>query len=251
MPHGDNHAPPAYVPYPAPVTGTEPLFPEALRLSTIAAALRGTQPLWAGLGVVRVRVFGSVARGEATPASDIDLLVDFDPSAPRGLLDLMRAREVFEAALGRRVDVVTPGALRPPLRGEILADAVDVLPVPDPAPRSHRAKRWRWRVYDLLGAIDRVAEYTAGHSLTTFQRDEIVQDAVLHTLARLGETTKFIPQSVQDRHPEVPWALLRDVRNLVSHDYFGIEAGLIWHTARVELPGLRGGLQALADGEGA
>ncbi|MFC6661699.1 nucleotidyltransferase family protein [Deinococcus multiflagellatus] len=96
------------------MTGTEPLFPEALRLSTIAAALRGTQPLWAGLGVVRVRVFGSVARGEATPASDIDLLVDFDPALSRGLLDLMRAREVFEAALGRRVDVVTPGALRPP-----------------------------------------------------------------------------------------------------------------------------------------
>ncbi|MFC6661698.1 DUF86 domain-containing protein [Deinococcus multiflagellatus] len=122
--------------------------------------------------------------------------------------------------------------------------------MPDPAPRSHRAKRWRWRVYDLLGAIDRVAEYTAGHSLTTFQRDEIVQDAVLHTLARLGETTKFIPQSVQDRHPEVPWALLRDVRNLVSHDYFGIEAGLIWHTARVEVPGLRGGCRRWRMGRG-
>ena len=45
------------------------------------------------------------------------------------------------------------------------------------------------------------------------------------------------------------WALLRDVRNLVSHDYFGIEVALVWHTARVELPALRPELQALAEGE--
>ncbi|MVN87965.1 DUF86 domain-containing protein [Deinococcus sp. HMF7620] len=226
----------------------EPLFPD-LRLPTIAAALRGAQPLWTALGVSRVRVFGSVARGEATPGSDIDLLVDWAPGTPRGLLDLMRVREVFEDVLGRRVDVLTAAPLRHPLRGEILEDAVDVLAVPNPAPRTHRPKRWRWRVYDLLAAIDRIAAYTSGHSLTTFTRDEAVRDAVLHNLARLGETTKFIPQSVQDRAPHLPWALLRDIRNLVSHDYFGIEPALIWHTARVELPALRPALQALADGK--
>ena len=88
----------------------------------------------------------------------------------------------------------------------------------------------------------------AVRSASNYQRDEVVRDAVLHNLARLGETTKFIPQSVQDRHPEVPWVLLRDIRNTVAHDYFGIEPGLIWHTARVDLPALRPALQALADG---
>lgn len=225
----------------------EPLFPD-LRLPTIAGALREARPAWEALGVARVRVFGSVARGEAGPESDIDVLIDFGPGPARGLLDLMRVRDLFEDLLKRRVDVMTPGALRPPLRGEILADAVDVLAVPDPAPRSHRPKRWRWRVFDLLAAIDRIAAFTDGHSLTTFERDEVVRDAVLHNLARLGETTKFIPQSVQDRHPEVPWVLLRDIRNTVAHDYFGIEAGLIWHTACVDLPALRPALQTLADG---
>ncbi|GGS34812.1 HepT-like ribonuclease domain-containing protein [Deinococcus knuensis] len=229
------------------MNAAQPLFPD-VRLETVAARLRAAQAQWEALGVTRVQVFGSVARGEAGEASDIDLLIDFAPGVPRGLLDLMRAREVFERALSRRVDVVTGAALRDPLRREILADAIDVLSVPEHLPHSHREKRWRWRVFDLLRAIDRITHFTDGLTLSDFERNELVHEAVLHGLARLGETTKFIPQSVQDTNPHVPWALLRDVRNLVSHDYFGIEAALIWHTARVELPALRPALQALADG---
>ncbi|GGK30921.1 hypothetical protein GCM10008955_25940 [Deinococcus malanensis] len=226
---------------------TSPLFPD-LRLSTVAALLREGAPRWQALGVTRVRIFGSVARGEADSSADIDLLVDFGPDARVGLLDLMRVKEVMEDLLRRRVDVMTEGALKAPLRGEILADAVDVTRVPVPLPRSHREKRWRWRVFDLLDAIDRISAYTSALSPTTFLADERTRDAVLRNLARLGETTKFIPQSVQDRTPQVPWAYLRDIRNVVAHDYFGIDPALVWHTARTELPALRPSLQALADG---
>lgn len=226
---------------------TSPLFPD-LRLPTVAALLREGAPKWQALGVTRVRVFGSVARGEADRSADIDLLVDFEPEARVGLLHLMQVKAVMEDLLRRRVDIMTEGALKAPLRGEILADAVDVTQVPDPAPHSHREKRWRWRVFDLLDAIDRIGAYTSGLSMTTFLADERTRDAVLRNLARLGETTKFIPQSVQDRTPQVPWAYLRDIRNVVSHDYFGIDPALVWHSARTELPALRPSLQALADG---
>ncbi|WP_288481567.1 HepT-like ribonuclease domain-containing protein [uncultured Deinococcus sp.] len=193
-------------------------------------------------------MFGSVARGEAWGGSDIDLLVDFAPGQEAGLLDLMRVKALCEDLLGRRVDVLTEAALKAPLRGEILADAVDVTAVTGELPVTHRPKRWRWRVYDLLDALDRLQEDTAGLSLTTFLRDERTRDAVLRNLARLGETTKFIPQSVQDRTPDLPWAYLRDIRNLISHDYFGIAPELVWHTLRRELPPLRPLLQALAEG---
>lgn len=71
-------------------------------------------------GVTRIRVFGSVARGEATDESDVDLLVDVGPTPspwfPAGLvLDL-------EALLGRRVEVVTERALNPDLRESVLRD---------------------------------------------------------------------------------------------------------------------------------
>ena len=225
---------------------TAPLFPD-LRLQTVAALLRGGAGTWRPLGVTRIRVFGSVARGEADAASDVDLLLDFAPGAEVGLLHLMRVKAALEDLLSRRVDAVTEASLRPPLRGEILADAVDVMDVPAvPAP-THRPKRWRWRLFDLLGTLDRLHKLTAPLTLGTFRMREEVQDAALLGLLRLGETTKYIPQSVQDRHPEVPWAYLRDIRNLIAHDYFSIDPALVWHTVREELPALRPPLQRLAD----
>lgn len=67
-------------------------------------------------------VFGSVARNEATPESDIDLLVEFDE--PVGLLDFVRLRRYLEAKLGARVDLATPSALRPGMKARILAEAI-------------------------------------------------------------------------------------------------------------------------------
>lgn len=72
-------------------------------------------------GVVRVRMFGSRARGEATAASDLDLLVDLAPD--RDLLDLIAFKLDVEDLLGRRVDVLTEAALSPYLREEVLAEA--------------------------------------------------------------------------------------------------------------------------------
>ena len=73
-------------------------------------------------GAYNVRIFGSVARGEATPESDIDLLIEKGPTTtpwfPAGLvLEL-------EESLGRRVDVVTEKALNPYLRDRVLREAV-------------------------------------------------------------------------------------------------------------------------------
>ncbi|SMB90062.1 HepT-like ribonuclease domain-containing protein [Deinococcus hopiensis] len=230
---------------PAPGSpSSEALFPD-LRLPTIAGLLRAGEAQWRAAGISRVRVFGSVARGEADNSADVDLLVDFAGEA--GLLALMRAQAVFEALLERRVDVLTEGALKDPLREEVLADAVDIQAVPQPPPELHREKRWRWRVLDLLDALDRAVNYTSGHTLETFLTDPRTQDAVLRNLARLGETTKFLPLEVQGAATEVPWTLLRAVRNLVSHDYFGIDPQLVWRAARVELPALRPALQRLAD----
>ncbi|MCK4659250.1 MAG: nucleotidyltransferase family protein [Phycisphaerae bacterium] len=67
------------------------------------------------------RIFGSVARGDARPDSDIDLLVDLEPG--RSLLDHVGLWQDLEELLGRRVDVVVDGSLNPHLEKRILAEA--------------------------------------------------------------------------------------------------------------------------------
>jgi len=75
-------------------------------------------------GALRVRIFGSAARGEAGPKSDLDVLVDLEPG--RRLLDIVALKQDLEDLLGRKVDVVTEAAVSPYIREEIVREAVSL-----------------------------------------------------------------------------------------------------------------------------
>lgn len=75
-------------------------------------------------GVRRLAVFGSVGRGDATPTSDVDILVDFD--GPATFERYMGVRFHLEDTLGLKVDLLTRKGLRPELKARIEADAVHV-----------------------------------------------------------------------------------------------------------------------------
>ena len=87
------------------------------RIAALAPTLRA-------LGVERVRLFGSFARGEQTAESDVDLLVDFP--ADLTLIGLLKLEHAAEDVLGRKVDVVSSRHLRPRFRQAALQDAHDV-----------------------------------------------------------------------------------------------------------------------------
>jgi len=78
--------------------------------------------LAARYGARRVRLIGSVARGEAGPGSDVDLLVEFEPG--RTLLDHAALIQDLEALLGCKVDVASERGLRERIRAQVLAEAV-------------------------------------------------------------------------------------------------------------------------------
>lgn len=75
-------------------------------------------------GAIRVRIFGSLARGDGGPQSDVDLLVDLEEG--RSALALGGILMDLQELLGRRVDVVTPAALHPNIRQKVLEQAVDL-----------------------------------------------------------------------------------------------------------------------------
>jgi predicted nucleotidyltransferase len=74
--------------------------------------------------VRHIAVFGSTARDQATIHSDVDLLVEFDPEAKVGLFTFVDLLDFLTDAMGTRIDLATPGALRPEMREVILAQAV-------------------------------------------------------------------------------------------------------------------------------
>ena len=75
-------------------------------------------------GVRRLRVFGSAARGEERPDSDVDLIVEFDPNASIGLFLCSQLRRELSQILNCNVDLTTPDALHQALKADILKEAI-------------------------------------------------------------------------------------------------------------------------------
>ncbi len=86
--------------------------------------LRRLTPELSRLGVRALALFGSFARGEGGPESDVDILVEFE--GPTRFDQFMELRHLLEETLGRRVDLVTHGALKPRLRQRIEREALRV-----------------------------------------------------------------------------------------------------------------------------
>jgi predicted nucleotidyltransferase len=84
-----------------------------LLLDEIADMLRSNALAYQRRGVVHLFIFGSVARGEAGEASDVDLLLDIDPEARFSLLDLIALERETEESLGCKVDLVPRRSLKP------------------------------------------------------------------------------------------------------------------------------------------
>ena len=92
----------------------------------VLTALRQQIPKLRGLGITRLSLFGSVARGETDSKSDIDLLVELDPQSHFSLFELVDLRDELQAFLGRPAHIAFASKLRPWLREEILREAIPI-----------------------------------------------------------------------------------------------------------------------------
>jgi uncharacterized protein len=88
----------------------------------VLAQLKSRKRRLKKFGIHSLSVFGSVARDQANPDSDVDILVDFE--RPVGLFEFARLKMYLEDVLERPVDLVTPDALRQELREDILREAI-------------------------------------------------------------------------------------------------------------------------------
>lgn len=108
---------------------------------------------------------------------------------------------------------------------------------------SHRS--WRFRIDDILDSLDKIASYVKGIDYEEWKKDNKTIDAVTRNLEIIGEAANNIPQVVQEKYPEVPWCLMKGMRNFLIHQYFGVDVDVIWQTVREDLPRLKIILQAI------
>jgi uncharacterized protein with HEPN domain/predicted nucleotidyltransferase len=188
-------------------------------------------------GVTDVRVFGSMARGDATEASDVDLLVR--PRPGTSLLDLGGLLMEAQALLGRRVEVVSERALHPLLRDRILKEAAATV---KPSTQSDLML-----LGHILDCVAKIREYP-GLDLATFFGTPIVQDAVLRNLQVMAESSQRLSDEIRATEASIPWSQVAGMRNILVHQYLGgIDLDTVWAVVENDLGSLEAALRRMHD----
>ena len=100
----------------------------------------------------------------------------------------------------------------------------------------------------ILTAIARIRAYTAPLSIETFEATPMAVDAVVRNFEIIGQAARNIMRGdpgFAAAHPEIPWDVMYGMRNQVSHAYFAVDLGVVWHTAQNDLPELENKLLSL------
>jgi uncharacterized protein with HEPN domain len=102
------------------------------------------------------------------------------------------------------------------------------------------------RVYlaHILECIDKVERFTADGS-SRFLGDAMVQDAVLRNFEVIGEAAKRLNDDYRTAHPEIPWRALAGLRDVLIHQYEGVDLTRVWAIVETDLPGLKRAISAL------
>jgi uncharacterized protein with HEPN domain len=101
---------------------------------------------------------------------------------------------------------------------------------------------------DILEAINRIQVYTKGLSEAKFQADTLRQDAVIRNLEVLGEAVKQIPEEIRKSYPDVEWRKMAGLRDILIHQYFGIDVEVLWDVVANKLPGVEAGIRKILHG---
>ena len=91
----------------------------------------------------------------------------------------------------------------------------------------------------MVEYAEKAERFVHGIGLVDFQKDEQKVLAVVRALEVIGEAARQIPRSLRNRNPDIPWRQITGMRNIVIHEYFGIDTEVIWKTVREDLPPLR------------
>ncbi|MGA2119857.1 MAG: HepT-like ribonuclease domain-containing protein [Bryobacteraceae bacterium] len=97
----------------------------------------------------------------------------------------------------------------------------------------------RERLLDVLEAIGRIEKY-AVRGREALAGEELLQTWVVHHLMIIGEACRALSVDLRTKHPDEVWALAAGLRNVIVHEYFVIDLGIVWNVIAHDLPALRG-----------
>ena len=101
------------------------------------------------------------------------------------------------------------------------------------------SRSWQFRIDDIIEAINKIQQYTRGYDFDSWCKDAKTIDAVIRNIEIIGEASSRLPEEVQKQFEDIPWSTMKAIRNIVVHEYFGVDLEIIWKTVKEDLPDLK------------
>lgn len=99
-------------------------------------------------------------------------------------------------------------------------------------------------IIHISECIERIEKYTDGGK-EAFLASDLIQDAVIRNLQIMSESTTRLSDELQDKYPEVKWFKIRGFRNVLIHDYLGMDLERVWNIIKNDLPKLKAAVEKM------
>jgi uncharacterized protein with HEPN domain len=106
-------------------------------------------------------------------------------------------------------------------------------------------RNWKFRLEDIVDSIELIFEYAEDVDYNSWKKDRKTIDAIIRNLEIIGEAAAHIPEDIQKQYPDIPWHQMKGIRNMLIHEYFGVDIDVLWRTVQDDLPILHKEIQKI------
>ncbi|MBD3203744.1 DUF86 domain-containing protein [Candidatus Woesearchaeota archaeon] len=101
----------------------------------------------------------------------------------------------------------------------------------------------------ILGNIEKIEDFSKNMSKEEFIKEDLKQYAIIRAIEVIGEAVKNLPSSFRKKYPDVAWKEIAGTRDIIIHQYFGIDLDIIWNIIKKELPVLKKEIKIILEKE--